>query len=98
MPWKKGQSGNPKGRPMILPTIRAQARVDSHAAYNTLVEAMRDSDKWSERIAAAVQVLRLAGVSFASDVEEMKAQVEARKLATPEQIAAALGAPDMPLN
>src|SRR5574337_82539 len=97
MPWKKGESGNPKGRPKILPGIRAQARVDSPKAYQALAEVMRDK-KHKHRVSAAVQILRIAGVSFASEAEEATAQAEARRVATPAEIAAALGHPAVPLN
>lgn len=98
MPWKKGQSGNPKGRPKILPGIRAQARVDSPTAYQALVDAMLDKKDKKLRVAAAVQILRIAGVSFASEAEESKAVAEARRIATPQEIAETLGHPAVPLN
>lgn len=76
MPFAKGKSGNPGGRRRAF-GIRALARVDSHEAYQTLVEVMRNGEKGSERAAAAVRVLQLAGASFASDTEEAAAQAEA---------------------
>lgn len=81
----------------MLPGIRAQARIDSPQAYARLVKAMKNED---DRIAtpAAVQILRLAGVSFASDAEETKAQAEAQRTVTPQELAEALGHPALPLN
>jgi hypothetical protein len=90
MPWVKGQSGNAKGRPKILPAIRARARVDSHAAYDRLLAALPDE---KQGVMAAVQI-------FASDAEETKAQVEASKAvaqSTPA-LEEAAGSPELPLN
>ncbi|HET9554912.1 MAG TPA: DUF5681 domain-containing protein [Anaeromyxobacteraceae bacterium] len=99
MPWVKGQSGNPKGRPKILPAIRARAKVDSHRAYDVLVEAL-DDPNISERRSAAVQILKIAGVSFASDAIETKDQAEASKAETQptEALEEAAGGPVLPLN
>ena len=95
MPFVKGKSGNPKGRPKILPGIRAQARIDSNRAYAVLAKAAFDGDT-----AAAVQILKLAGVSFQSEAEEKKT------IATTPPVAAAetpalesfVGSPELPLN
>ena len=38
MPFRKGQSGNPGGRPKILADVRELARAHTAKALNTLVE------------------------------------------------------------
>jgi len=98
MPFKKGQpSANPSGRPKINGAIRARARTDSHKAYDRLLAAL-DDDK--QGATAAVQILKLAGVSFASDAEETVKQAEASKAETQPtlELAIVAGSPESPLN
>lgn len=98
MPWKKGQSGNPGGRPKITQSVRARARMRQHDALNVLFEEMDDKDNRS-RAASAVKVLQIAGVSFASDAQETKDQAEASKCSTPtHELEAVAGGPGLPLN
>lgn len=56
--WKKGQSGNPKGRPPEAPVteIRELAKRHTPAALKVLVEALKD-DNGRTRIAAAEVLL-----------------------------------------
>jgi hypothetical protein len=42
MPFKKGTSGNPGGRPKVLADVREAARSHSVAALNVLVEIFED--------------------------------------------------------
>ena len=42
MPWVKGASGNPGGRPKELPDVRALARSRGKEAIDTLYEIMTD--------------------------------------------------------
>ncbi len=99
MAWKKGQSGNPGGRPKVAASIRAQARVDSQKAYKRIVDALDDE---KQGVAAAVQILKLAGISFASDAQETKDQAEAAKSTAPAEpttdLETAAGGPELPLN
>jgi len=44
MPFKKGQSGNPGGRPKEDAEVRAAARLHGIAAIDKLVELMNDDD------------------------------------------------------
>lgn len=44
MPFKKGQSGNPKGRPKVDFEVREAAREHGEEAMNKLVELMRGED------------------------------------------------------
>jgi hypothetical protein len=68
MPWVKGQSGNPTGGSKVGAIIRALARQDSEEAYLTVTDLMRNGDKDSTRLAAALAVLKVAGVPMSADV------------------------------
>ena len=56
MPWKKGESGNPSGRPKVVADIRDACRAAGAAAIAALVEELR-SDDGRTRIAAATALL-----------------------------------------
>lgn len=45
MTWKKGESGNPSGRPKVVKEVRDLARKHGSDAIDRLVELMRDTDK-----------------------------------------------------
>ena len=55
-PFKRGQSGNPGGRPKIPADIRQAFRDLTPLAVETLEEAMEKAD-WSNRVKAAQVVL-----------------------------------------
>jgi len=58
MPWVKGASGNPGGRPKELPDVRALARSRGKEAIDTLHGIMRDEKAPpAARIAASVALL-----------------------------------------
>lgn len=60
MPWKPGQSGNPKGRRAELVNdshVKELARSHCDAAIETLVAVMKSADKDSARVSAATAVL-----------------------------------------
>lgn len=56
--FRKGQSGNPGGRPKGLTQLRELARVHTQEAFETLIEIMRDKGaKEMARLSAANSVL-----------------------------------------
>ena len=58
MPWVKGASGNPGGRPKELPDVRALARSRGKEAIHVLYAIMRDEKApTAARIAASVALL-----------------------------------------
>lgn len=58
MPWQKGQSGNPGGRPKGLKEVQEAAREHTEAAIKTLVDIAKDPEKGaSARVAAAEAIL-----------------------------------------
>ena len=57
MPWIKGQSGNPGGRPRELAGIQKLARENSPLAIQTLVEVATSGKSESARVSAATALL-----------------------------------------
>jgi hypothetical protein len=59
MAFKKGQSGNPGGRPKLAPEVQALLEQFSPEAIMTLAEIMRDKKAQpSSRVAASLGILR----------------------------------------
>jgi len=59
--WKKGESGNPNGRPKLPEEIRDAARAASPKAIQVLVDIMSsDEANQGERIKAAIAILNRA--------------------------------------
>jgi hypothetical protein len=81
--WKPGQSGNPGGRPKVAREVRASAQDDTPEAYRIISGLMRDADKDSVRLSAAVKVLQIAGVPM-SEVAEAAGEA-AGQVAMPAQ-------------
>jgi HEAT repeat protein len=44
MPWKKGQSGNPSGRPAIIRDVQALAQAHTVDAIKALVDNLKDEN------------------------------------------------------
>ena len=57
MPWKKGQSGNPGGRPRELEGIQKLARENAPLVIQTLVEVATKGKSESARVSAANALL-----------------------------------------
>jgi hypothetical protein len=55
--WKKGQSGNPGGRPKAVVEIRDLARLYTNTAVKALVEVCARGKSESARVAAAQALL-----------------------------------------
>jgi Family of unknown function (DUF5681) len=58
MPFQKGQSGNPGGRPKVIGVVQDLARAHTPEAINTLAEIINDDKAPSaQRISAATALL-----------------------------------------
>ncbi|MGN7124358.1 DUF5681 domain-containing protein [Methylorubrum thiocyanatum] len=56
--WKKGESGNPKGRPPVIREVQELAKAQTEFAINTLVSiAGNEKANGSARVQAAVALL-----------------------------------------
>ena len=71
MPWAPGVSGNPAGgRPETIEVkeVRRLAQTRSLEAFKIIEALMVGADKDSVRLAAAISVLKLAGVQFDREI------------------------------
>lgn len=57
MAFKKGQSGNPRGRPKVPLSLINLAKIHTVEAVGTLVKAMRGAENEGTRVAAAEALL-----------------------------------------
>jgi hypothetical protein len=69
--WQKGESGNPGGRPPLtieLQEVKRLCQERSMAAYERVAELMDSADKDSTRLAAALAILKMAGMPMNAEV------------------------------
>ena len=92
MPFVKGQSGNPGGRPKVVGEVQELARSHTADAVTTLAEIMRDTEAApAARVAAANALLdRGYGKPLQSSTVSVR-RVNAREMSDDELAAIALG-------
>jgi len=69
--WVKGQSGNPRGRPPEVAEIREVRRLAQTWAKDALERIyllMAGADKEETQLAAALALLKIAGMNMSADV------------------------------
>lgn len=57
MPFEKGQSGNPGGRPKAIARVREAAREHTETALDILLGIARDGQSEAARVSAANSIL-----------------------------------------
>lgn len=103
MPWVKGQSGNPGGRPRLMEGARRKAQAESESALNYVVRAAKGKIKNISplRMQACISVLKLAGASFSAEghdaMEDRAGQDLPVDQPTPD-LETVAGCPALPLN
>ena len=73
MPFLPGNRANPGGRPpetIEIKEVRRLAQTRSHKAYEIIDALMIGAEKESVRLAAAISMLKMAGMNF--DKEETR--------------------------
>ena len=100
MPWKPGESGNPSGRPPEILEVRQVKKLcqeKTEEAIRKVFALMECADKDSVQLAAALAVLKIAGVRMDGEVT-INVTPQAPRDPTREELAAALPRPSLPLN
>ncbi|MBN1442844.1 MAG: hypothetical protein JXA90_09045 [Planctomycetes bacterium] len=64
--WQPGRSPNPGGRPRVVGLVREMAQADTPEAYERVRSAMREAERETVRLAAALAILRMAGIPMGS--------------------------------
>ncbi len=73
--WKKGQSGNPGGRPAVVKELRELAREHTVEAVNTLLAVMQDDEApAAARVSAACAMLDRG---YGRPVQAVMAEIDA---------------------
>jgi hypothetical protein len=103
--FRKGQTGNPGGRPRVIESLTREARLHTHEALRTLLKLMRSAQSENVRLNAAglildrgwgkpVQAVQVDGRLMEKKLHEMTdaelATFEARLLDAADE-----GAPDL---
>lgn len=78
--FQPGVSGNAGGRPAVAREVRRLCQEKSKRAYEIVAGLMENAEKDSVRLAAAIAILRMAGVPMN---EVVPAQAEQEKPLTP---------------
>ena len=99
MAWEKGQSGNPAGtqhHPLVA-KIKARAKLDAAEAYEAILQVLREADKPEARMAAARQILTMAGAN-APDAPTTQPTSTATPSLPSQSLASDLGPPQSTVN
>jgi hypothetical protein len=99
--WQKGQSGNPAGNvehPLVR-KVKARARGDAERAYEAILSMLEEAEKPEVRMAAAKQILAMAGANTPDKPTEAKDTTSTATPSLPSQsLANDLGPPPPTVN
>jgi len=73
--FKKGQSGNPNGRPKVVAEVRDLARQHTTTAINTLVEILGDKEEPAAARVSAASAILDRGYGKPSQTNEISGKV-----------------------
>ena len=76
MPWVKGQSGNPGGRPRLPRTLIELARDNTQAAMDVLLTIMKDESAAPSARAKCAEIILERGWGRAPQEVRVSGQVE----------------------
>ena len=88
MAWKKGESGNPGGRPAAAFRVRDLAREATDDAIATLIEVMTSTtERGSARVAAAQALLDRAWGRAPADIPDTGGEIDVTRMSDEELLA-----------